>query len=631
MVGWWSALALARTGYVSSGCELDGDGSLPDCAASAGGAGAWNALGSASAEPGDTIELRAGTYPAGWAPTVSGTASDPVTVQNYAGEDAVLSGAIDLAGGETQWASVGGSVWRCVAGPCAPADPDTAPLGIWLASGAVLFHRMGAACDADLPKGTFRYGLDGELCASLPDQTPVGDAARLEMPYVRDGLVLDGIHDLVVRRNPAGGSFAIEQVTGSGVVVRGAAVTVDGLDVSFASDRCVDLEDAPDAVVTGVYAYACGQGGIVAVGGATIRGNTVEGVQAPPFVSPCDGGCATPGFDEPCAGIRVEDAVGSEISGNVTLRDCGGGTGVGHDLELRGSAVDVTVDGNAFYSLASGPADPNVAWLVRSAGAGPFERVVLRNNRAFDVDACLGIDLGADADVDVAVTNDTCAEVHRTGVVRGAGSGAIGGSLSFVNDLWSSKQTSPVSAFDLSAFADSAGVERPVTNLWFCSRCTGPLVTWTDGTTYDAGSIFAFGGGNLEGDPELDQDGEQPTLKLEGPAGAAFQRGTTLDPAFPDFEGDPRPSDVAWDIGADALPYDPPGTGSDPTTPSTTPTDTGSSGGGGGGVPRPTCGCASGGPAPGALALLLVAIRTRSARSRTSARSRSRPGCSRRR
>src|SRR5262245_14369313 len=108
--------------YVDGSCSVNGNGTAANCAGGAGGIGAWNALaGIAAGGAGDVIHIRGGVYnnqldyykfPSG----VNGAPGNPLIVENYAGEDVVIDGTVDIH--SSAWTAVGGGVFRCSGGTC---------------------------------------------------------------------------------------------------------------------------------------------------------------------------------------------------------------------------------------------------------------------------------------------------------------------------------------------------------------------------------------------------------------------------------------------------------------------------------------------------------------------------------
>lgn len=76
------------------------------------------------AQPGDSVKLRAGTYREVVNPSLSGTAGSPITIENYNGEQAVIS-ALDVVTGP--WTAQGAGIFAATVTGARPAPFWTAP------------------------------------------------------------------------------------------------------------------------------------------------------------------------------------------------------------------------------------------------------------------------------------------------------------------------------------------------------------------------------------------------------------------------------------------------------------------------------------------------------------------------
>jgi len=582
--------------FVNGACALNGNGSAGVCATGSGGVGAWNSLSAiAAGGAGDVINVRGGTYsnqtdyykfPSG----VNGAPGNPLIVQNYAGEDVIIDGTADIHG--SQWTSVGGGVYRCSGGTCTTSRNTLFPMAAWYkragqSADEVLYLTMSGSCDSSLPAGYMRYGMSGPVCVHLSDGSNPASAQYMRIPYYNSGMLLNNYntHDVVFRRNPSGGKFAIQKFVQYGVVLqsgRNTNITLDGLDVGYMMDRCIDADyfaanDGTNIMANNNYHFInnnlhhCGQEAIHDSDDSgpdgRIQGNEIHHVQAPPWFERCDpaaggGGCNVSGFSDQCSAIRLTSGKNYTVSGNYFHDNCGGMNGRGYDINLEEWFYDVLIENNLSFNMAAGNFNNehmSIAMMMESQRAGPFQNVTIRNNRFFRHDHCFSINIGLSGPQLVNFLNNTCVDFRAEAVVPGGDKGVASGTVNFINNIFAAVNTSPSVAL-LVNISSNTGYQAPLNNVIYCPTCS-TLVNWK-GATYNSGNVSSLGKGNVYGNPGLILTGSPPSVRLSNGSGPAYQSGTVLTPNFPDFEGQPRPTSGAWDIGADEYVGSGTGTGS---------------------------------------------------------------------
>jgi hypothetical protein len=583
--GTGSSAVQAADRYVNGSCSVNGTGMAASCAASAGGVGAWNSLSAiAAGAAGDVFHIRGGTYtnqqdyynfPAG----INGVPGNPVIVQNYAGEDVILDGSADIH--TSAWTSVGGGVYKCTGGQCTTSRGTLFPMAAWYkrpgqTAEEVLYLQMSGNCDSTLPAGFMRYGPSGPVCAHLSDGSNPAAAQYFRVNMYNTGMILNNYksHDITFRRNPAGGSFKIQRFVQYGITLqsgRNTNITVDGLDIGYVMDRCINADyyasnDGTNIMANNNYHFLnnklhhCGQEGIHDSDDSgpdgRIQGNEIHHIQAPPWFERCDpisggNGCNVSGFSDQCSSIRLTSGKNYTVSGNYFHDNCGGMNGRGYDYNLEEWFYDVTIENNVSWNMAAGhPTNgrTTIAMMMESVRAGPFQNVTIRNNRFFQTDHCFSINIGQSGSQAINFLNNTCVDFRQEATIPGGDTGDASGSVNFINNIFAAINTSPPLVL-LANVSNNTGFQTPLNNVIYCPTCP-LLVNWKN-VTYNSGNLNGLGRGNVYGNPALSVTGSPPSLKLLNGSGPAYQNGAVLTPNFPDFEGQPRPTSGAWDIGAD--------------------------------------------------------------------------------
>ena len=271
-----AGIAQAATYYVNGSCSVNGNGTASSCATASGGAGAWKSLSNISAGgAGDVINIRGGTYSTGqqyfnWPNGRNGTSGNPLVVQNYAGEDVVIDGSSDIKG--STWTAMGGGVYKCTSGVC--TTTTRFPMAAWYtrqgqSAEEVLYLKMSGACDSTLPAGFMRYGTSGPVCVHLSDGSNPATAQYLKINYYNSAILMNNFntHDVTFRRNPSGGSFTIQKFVQYIFVMvpqNNTNITIDGLDIGYVMDRCIDLDSSGASTAAGIrvlnnHIHHCGQ------------------------------------------------------------------------------------------------------------------------------------------------------------------------------------------------------------------------------------------------------------------------------------------------------------------------------------------------------------------------------------
>src|SRR5262249_54640563 len=259
--------AVAATFYVNNSCAVNGNGTAATCAASGGGAGAWDSLGGAAnctgMAPGDHLQMRAGTggYKKGYYATLtpnatkcSGTANNPILLENHPNENVVLDGAENIKGTTAKWTAVGNGVYLCNSGTC--GTPSRWPLMAWYSVNngpekEVYLQHTSRVCDSTVPAGWMRYTTGNAVCVHLSENlNPGSDSVTYFKTNTNLGAgiqlhVSPGVKHWRVQRNPLGGSFTIKRYRDYGVVANTSVnvdITIDGLDIGYMMDRCVNYD-----------------------------------------------------------------------------------------------------------------------------------------------------------------------------------------------------------------------------------------------------------------------------------------------------------------------------------------------------------------------------------------------------
>jgi len=602
--------AYAANWYVNGACAQSGNGAADSCATNSGAAGAWKSITDITSDPkpGDVINIHGaptfnGSYSTGQSyynlPSgLNGTPGNPIAIQNVAGESVVVDGAIDMHGSPTNWTAVGNGVYRCSSGTCTTDSPSAAvrfPTAIWyLRAGQtaeeILYLDMGpTSCTSSLAAGMFSYGSAGPVCAHLSDGSNPGAAQYMNMPFYQAGIGLNNFsaHDITFRVNGGGarpsGSFTWKRFVQYGFVMtslQNTNITLDGLDIGYVVDRCVDVDDVGGTHAAGIviihnHIHHCGQEGIHDGndhGPGVIAGNEIDHVQydsgSQHWFQQCNnnttGGCNVIGFNDKCTGMRIASSQSLYVHDNYLHDNCGGyygaGYGIDTEVDFGDSSHTMILENNLIVNMTAGPDANNktVAWFMQ--GTGPYN-VTWRNNRAYLVDYCFSLDLGSSGNATVNFYNNTCAEPRIAGISHfGGDSGVASGTSTFINNVFYATTQSPsyLVDFDPSVWP---GFSAPANNVFYCPHCTSGIAQYK-GAVYASGTIGNLGSGNRYGDPGLNIAGNPPPLRILN-TGAAYQAGVALSPVFADALGIARPATGAWDVGA--IQY--PGTGTAPPTP----------------------------------------------------------------
>ncbi len=579
----WAHSALAATWTVNPGCSTNGNGTSASCATAAGGAGAWKNLdsvvcGTGGARPGDTIELKGGTY-GRWQfqQTCSGTSSSRYIVQNVAGEAVLFDGAKDIH--TSTWTSVGNGVYRCTGGTCGTSQ--NFPFTAWYQRGNNAEQRLNLiqtdrTCDSSLPAGFMKYAA-GQVCVHLSDGSNPANATYFKIPMDYMGINLSqpgtGPHYVTFRKNPAGGSFTIQRflVYGIGLRADNVGITFDGLDVGWVMDRCLDStntvtgQTAASHVVRNCNVHHCGQEGIriqADKGSWIIENNNVHDIQTYPLFDLCSGvgsGCL-PGFTDQGTGIRAAVSANGLIRGNVIHDSGGGNAGRFLAIDMENGCENDMIENNLIYNThVAGASTPNYGKALVVSGQGNFAGCTMRNNRAWNSDNCINI--SADALVTtgpMSFENNTCAEMHGAGIEQESNVGSWTGTINFTNNLFVNTTTVPSLAL-VYVNGNQSGYTVPTYSSYYCPICPAgsALIKWK-GTTYKrpgdctpgTNCVADFNAKSAYGNPNVDENGTPPSLMLTTCAGTACDAGTSIGGFTVDYRGDARPAGAAWDIGA---------------------------------------------------------------------------------
>lgn len=628
----------AATWFVDNSCAHNGDGSATSCASGSGSAGPWNSLAALQGAcagrvaGGDHVQIRRGTgrynegSGQGWTISCSGSSagagkpSTPIVYENYPGENVVIDGSHDIHA--SAWTAVGSGVYQCTAAACHPAGSNSwAYIGWWVPAGGgteqeIYVDQSSNTCDATVPAGWMR-GTGGAICVHLPDGSSPATASSFSIPFVSYGISLGngGSHDIVLRRNPSGGSFSVRRNWFNNIVgsaFNGYNLVFDGLDLDFAIDRCLNIDNgnyppvypitsAPqNNVYTHNHIHHCGQEGMH-VGDDTLSTivdfNEIDHIQIPPWFQHCGNSCG-PHFTDRGVAIRAwcfNPGNYCHIGGNF-IHDSGGGHQWGRfgAIHLEYGALNTLVENNLIsnigpmgssqYSPGAGGAGIQLnVWAQYPACGTASAPCTIRNNRIFNVDDCVNFE-GA-GNYYLNFYNNTCANFADAALtIETADGGPQTGTINVVNNIfyWSptAGQTKGPITMMLGVAAGQctgAGFCFNTTgvfanNAFYCSTgCSGTIVDWPSNSTYTASTITAVGG-NTWGDPHLDlvatglpldplgtastycpwncSKVAVPNLMLTAASGSAYQMGQNLAPPFADALGTPRPASGPWDAGA---------------------------------------------------------------------------------
>jgi hypothetical protein len=595
----WAALSLAlfassipeafsATFYVDNSCANNGNGTVASCASSPNGVGAWNNLTTASTcpgmSPGDHLQFRnrGGTHPFvssgqyalfqnGSGTGCSGASGNPMIFENYPGEDAVFDGSVDIH--KSTWTAQGGGVYLCSSGTCGTSDKH--PFMLWYVTGAggteqeiYMDSGLSRACDSTLPAGRMRYTSGNQVCVHLPDGTSPAAATSLKMPLVHLAFQFwysPGPSHILLRKNPSGGSFTVRRFVAWGIATLSSNqdIAVDGLDVGYMMDRCLDFETTGANVngrnisIKNSHIHHCGQEGLHS-GSETdnnyvVDNNEWDHIQSPPWFPTCSGNCL-PGMTDGGCAIRVfVNGTYAHIGGN-DFHDIGGSRVNNHTtsiVNIEGGAVGLVMENNYFHDSSPklGTSTAGVAGILISAGPpSNCTNCTFRNNRFYKVDQGIAWEGNGDSST-VNIYNNTFVNVYEFAI--GQSYGTIPGTIVTTNNIFANTSTPPVSAFI--STGGQSGFTSFTYNAFFCNGCSGSPTLAKTKTSYAASAIANLGTGNVSGDPNIDMTGSPPTLNILGASGIAYQQGTVLTPTFPDYLGNARPQSGKWDIGAFAL------------------------------------------------------------------------------
>jgi hypothetical protein len=624
--------------YIDNSCALNGNGAtgMAACATSTGGNGPWNSFANltcAGVAAGDHIQIRKGKriynesngngYYSLQPPSScsgssagAGSASTPVYLENYPGEDVVIDGTVDIR--SSTWTARGGGVYECTSGTCAPAHANSWAWMAWYvpAGGGVeqeiyAIQYNGSApytsyvCDSTVPEGFLQLQSNLKVCVHLPGGASPVTAAAFRIPYVTDAVTLangNSIHDFTIRHNPSGGTFTIRRYYFDIINMLFSAnynVTIDGLDASYALNRCIDVDNsnvtfasAPqNDAFTHNHIHHCGQEGIH-FGADTLTEtftfNEVDHIQIPPwFQHTGSDSLDGPNFTDRGVGVRIWCmASASCYLANNIFHDSGGGHAIGKfgAINFEIGATNGLVENNIFYNL--GPMGSNagigmggigiqIAPINGYEGCTPC---TFRNNRFYNMDD--SIQLESSFHYNLNVYNNTFANIYDGTLVNPYGTTT--GTINVVNNVffWSptaGRTTGP--AHGLLGVVGGGGGSFSTSgtfanNAFYCTQgCAGTIVNWPS-TSYTSSTVTTTGN-NTWGDPMLnlavtglpyDRLGTTgglgafapwnqykvpvPALFLRAPSGSAYRNGQAISPAFPDVLGSLRPNGQAWDIGA---------------------------------------------------------------------------------
>jgi hypothetical protein len=635
--------------YVDNHCSMNGNGAsgYSACASAAGGNGPWNSLAALSCSgvaAGDHIQLRKGTgsyreqngggYYSVQPPAAcsgasagAGSASTPVYFENYPGEDVFIDGSLDIK--SSTWTAQGGGVYKCTAGTCAPAHSGAWAWIAWWTPAAggteqEIYAVQSATCDSTIPAGFMYVNGSSGPCVHLPDGTSPASSAGFSIPYVHNGMTLangNSVHDFTIRRNPSGGSLTIrrhyfDSINGS--YTSNYNLTIDGLDVGFNLNRCIDIDNAnfpasypiksspQHDTFTHNHIHHCGQEGIH-MGDDTLvetfTFNEVDHVQIPPWFQYCGSSGSVPGGSKTCGpnftdrGVAVRawcfasSLANSCVISNNIIHDSGGAHQWGRmgGVHFEYGAQNILVENNLIYNL--GPLGSHqytvgagaTAFQMNQFGSYPgCNNCTFRNNRIYNVDDCWNFENGGAFNMNLY--NNTCANFSDAVLANEYGTNT--GTINLVNNIFYWSPTADRTSGPGAGFVGGGGFSVSTTfanNSFYCTTgCTGTIVDFPTGTTYTAATISAVGN-NTWGDPKIsfattglpyDRLGTTggtgpyapwnayklpvPALYLMSASGSAYHLGQALIPSFADFLGAIRPASGAWDIGASVLTATPP-------------------------------------------------------------------------
>jgi hypothetical protein len=503
-----------------------------------------------------------------------GVQGNPKVWENYPGENVILDGTLDIKG--STWTSIGGGVWSCSGGTCHALGSNRFYVWIaWWSKGAtvdqeIYIQTTSQTCDSTVPVGYLRW-TGSAVCVHTPDGLSPATSTSFKIPYIAQAFGVnyaDSPSHVKWQKNPSGGSFTIRRFQAEGIVTIQAHTDyiIDGLDIGYMMDRCIDFDSVNGGPLGGGYQvlnshiHHCGQEGMHTpddTGGLyRVDNNLFEYIQAPPVFPVCSAAyCATWGMTDGGCAMRVliPSATGGYI-GNNEFRFVGGGRAGAHTtsvINVEGGATNLIIENNYIHDSSPklGTGNAGVAGILISSGPpANCTNCTFRNNRFYNVDQGIAWEGNGDSTT-LKIYNNTFVNVYEFAI--GQSYGSIPGTIATTNNIFYNS-TPPVSAF-ISTGGES-GFTSFTYNDFFCNGCAGNTVLARTSTTYTAATVGNLGTGNLAGDPNISLTGSPPTLNILSASGAAFQRGTALTPTFPDYRGNARPTSGNWDIGAYEFP-----------------------------------------------------------------------------
>ncbi len=560
------------TYYVDNSYSTNGNGTAATEASYAGGPGAWNDIQNVTGlSPGDILEIREGTgayrLTNPWAINWSGTAANPVIIQNYAGDDVVISGERDISG--ATWTHRGNGVYEATAGTTGTLQKF--PFTAWYDRGAgeerLNLIQTNRNADSTLAAGYMRYTTSNHVVAHLSDGSSPANASYFRIPWYTPLLQykIANTDYVTVRKNPSGGSFTVHRARDHITASTTASVGLvwDGLTLGWNMDRTINqteggLQPCNYKVLNCDISYA-GQEGIRwsddSGPNALIANNDIHHIQTSPEFELC-GYNGLPGFSDMGTLIRICETYNGTIRGNI-LRDSGGGKmGEAVAIDSENGSINVLIEDNLIYNLNLGNSGSfcGQAFTFHGVdGHGPMsvDGTVVQNNRIYNVDAFVFFDYGNNSSLPagdlMTIRNNTFVDASWRGVTHE--DGYLRGNVRFVNNIFASIGTTPDYLFILDA--DAMGVEVPRYNVFYSPNdADGVLVNWK-GSTYTAATISNWGTGNVSGNPHLDLTGNPPSLNITSTSSSAYNAASATYAPADDYEGDSRPQDGADDIGAD--------------------------------------------------------------------------------
>jgi|GEM_PF-2601683 len=558
----------AATFYVDNSCAANGNGTSTTC----GPNGPWNSLANAAQcagmGAGDVMEIRAGkgAYNEGWSwqPRCTGTTGNHITVQNYAGENVLIEGTLDIS--KSTWSSVGNGVYQCTGSTC--GTQKKFPFTAWYNRGAgeeqLNLVQSNQVCDSSVPAGQMRYS-NGQVCAHLSDNSNPGNATYFKIPYVYTAIQLNftAASYLTLRKNPAGGSFVIRRFRDTGITTTtvNREIYYDGLDIGWVMDRCIDQSEG--GVVPAGYritnnkVHHCGQEGIRwsqdSSPNGIVQNNEVYEIQTTPLFEKCMFNCQT-GFTDHGSAIRVANNQNGRINNNIIHNVGGGLTARSTGIDLEGGGINTVVENNYLYAMNTGDTSngqTNIAILLQTPVSTDTYTSIIRNNRIYQADTCFSVDAGGTlaSTSTIDFINNTCQDPRDSGVITGMDAPNILGTVNWVNNIFSAIGSTPRTLIDL-AGASISGFQLPKNNVFYCPTCSN-LIYWIS-NTYQASNVGSFGTGNRADNPNLSLSGTVPTLNILSPSGAAYNNGiyATNAPTTDYTQITTRPQLGAYDIGA---------------------------------------------------------------------------------